>query len=382
MYSASDIIQINARISPAGFGLANFASAMIVGLGTEVENVPAVVLDTYKTYSTIQAVAADFPDTTETYKEAAKWLGGTPKMRSLRIWMTDKLDATITATLNKARNKGWWYWTVLTASQYTTEATVLAAADWCEQNASMLINNQTGAAATAIRTEATTTDIASKLTTLGYRHVYTAAHATDASAGTALAKHFAAVNYSADLSTITGEFKKSPGVAAEDLTGSEIAAMEKDTKKVTFYAGVELQGSTDQGRWLNTTTHSTYGEFIDDVVNLDAFINTLTVALYNGLANVTTKLAQTPSGMAVLLSHARRVCNQYVNNGYLGPRNYIDPDTGEEGKYTIGYEILTQPEDILDISPEDRNARLSAPIRIRLFRAGAIHKAVVDLSVY
>jgi hypothetical protein len=258
-------------------------------------------------------------------------------------------------------------------------ASVKTIAAWCEQNASMLVDNQTGVAAVSIRDQNDETDIASELNLLGYRHVFTAAHATNAQAGTYLAKHFATVNYSAQRSTITGEFKKSPGVEAEDLRGSEIAAME--AKNATFYSIVELQGSQDVGRWLNTKTHSTYGEFIDDVVNLDAFINTLTVRLYNALANVTTKLEQTPRGQAVLLATARQVGQQYIDNGYLGPRNYIDPDDGIE-KYTIGFEILTKPEDILDLVPEDRNKRLSAPIRMRLFRAGAIHKTIVDLDVY
>lgn len=302
-------------------------------------------------------------------------------MRELKIWMTNEADATLTATLNKARDAIWWYWTILTESTYATVADVLAAAAWAEANASMLIDNQTGAAATAIRTQATTNDIASQLTTLGYRHVYTAAHATDPASGTALAKHFAAVNYAGERSTITGEFKKSPGVAAENITGSAIAAMESPLKKATFYSVVELQGSQDVGRWLNTITHSTYGEYIDDVVNLDAFINTLTVRLYNALANVTTKLEQTPRGQAVLIATARQVGEQFIANGYLGPRNYVDPDTGLD-RYTIGFEVLTLPEDILDITPEDRDARLSAPIRMRLFRAGAIHKAIVDLDVY
>lgn len=378
---ADQIIQITARVSPAGLGFANFASAMIIALPSEAEDVPSVVLNTYKTYRTIQEVASDFADTSETYKSAAAWLGGTPKMREVKIWMTDSTDATLTATLNKARDSVWWYWTILVSSVYAVPATVITVAQWCEQSGSMLINNQTGASATQIRTESVTNDIASQLTTLGLRHVYTAAHATNAEAGTYLAKHFAAVNYSADLSTITGEFKKSPGVAAEDLKGSEIAAMEKDTKNATFYTVVELSGSTDQGRWLNTKTHSTYGEYIDDVVNLDAFINTLTVRLYNALANVTTKLQQTPRGQAVLLATVRQVCKQYIDNGYLGPRNYTDPDDGLE-KYTEGFEILTVPEDILDISPEDRAARLAAPIRVRLFRAGAIHRAIVDVDVY
>lgn len=377
-YPADRIIQVNARISPAGLGFANFASAMIFSADADKGTLTA---DTYKSYSTIQEVAADFQETTETYKAAAKWLGGTPKMRELKIWVRDPDDATYEVTLNKARDRLWWYWTILTAGVYAVPATVLTVADWCEQNASMFIDNQTGASATEIRDQNDNDDISSQLTTLGYRHAYTAAHATDAYAGVALAKHFAAVNYSAQRSTITGEFKKSPGVAAEDLRGTEIAAMMSPTKRATFYTVVEQQGSVDVGRWINTVTHSSYGEFIDDVVNLDAFINTLTVRLYNALANVTTKLEQTPRGQAYLLQVARQVGEQYINNGYLGERYYTDPDDGEE-KYTIGFEILTKPEDILFLTPEDRNARLAAPIRIRLFRAGAIHQAIVDLDVY
>lgn len=378
MYPADRIIQVNARISPAGLGFANFASAVIFADSSEVGS---LTLDTFKTYFSIQEVAADFADTTETYKAAAKWLGGTPKMREVTIWVTDDEDATWAATLNKARDEFWWYWTILTADVYAVDASVLAVAAWCEENGSMFVNNQTGASVAEIRDQNDDTDIATQLTTLGYRHVYTAAHAADVASGTALAKHFAAVNYSGERSTITGEFKKSPGVVAENLKGSEISAMEAATKKATFFTVVDLQGSVDIGRWLNTITHSSFGEYIDDVVNLDAFVNTITVRLYNALANVTTKLEQTPRGQAVLLATARQVCEQYVANGYLGPRNYVDPDDGEE-KYTIGFEILTKPEDILDITPEDRNARLSAPIRIRLFRAGAIHQAIVDLDVF
>jgi hypothetical protein len=196
-----------------------------------------------------------------------------------------------------------------------------------------------------------------------------------------LAKHFAAVNYSADLSTITGEFKKSPGVTAEDLTDTAYSNMILPTTNAVFYTVVDNQGSVDVGRWLNTKTHSAFGEFIDDVVNLDAMVNYLTTALYNALANTPTKLQQTPVGQAVLLGTCRQVCQQFIANGYLGPRNYIDPDDGVE-KYTIGFEILTKPEDILDLSEADRNARKSAPIRIRIFRAGAIHMVQVDVDVY
>ncbi|PPS62636.1 DUF3383 family protein [Pseudomonas sp. BRM28] len=378
-YPATNIIRINARISPAGLGNANFASAMLFAPQPELP--VGFAPDTYRTYFTLVALSEDFADTTETYKAAQRWLGGTPATRELKVYGVATADATRAATLNKARNLLWWYWTMWTAPILAVKADVLAIAQWCEDNTSMFIDNQTGASATEIRDPADTDDIATQLTTAGFRHVYTAAHATDAYSGSALAKHFAAVNYSADRSTITGELKKSPGVPAESLTGTAYTAMQSDKKKALFYTVVDNQGSADSGRWINTYTHSTYGEFIDDVVNLDACINFMTTALYNTLGGQVTKLAQTPVGQAVLNGAARSVGQQFINNGYLGPRNYIDPDDGLE-KYTAGFEILTKPEDILDLSDADRDARKSAPLRIRLFRAGAIHIVDVDLDVY
>src|SRR5690606_41040391 len=147
---ADRIIRVNARISPAGLGFANFASATIFAAAADV-TAGTLPKNTRKTYLDIQEVAVDFPDTTETYKAAAAWLGGTPKMREVTIWMTDADDTTITSTLNKARDAYWWYWTIFTAPVLTDGNSVEEIADWCEQNASMFINNQAGAAATDIR---------------------------------------------------------------------------------------------------------------------------------------------------------------------------------------------------------------------------------------
>jgi hypothetical protein len=378
-YPASNIIQVNARISPAGLGTANFASAVLFAPKADV--IAGFAEDTYREYFSLKSLAVDILPSSETYKAAEKYLGGIPATRSIRVWVRAVADTTWPVTLNKAANVMWWYWTFVTKPIYAVVADVLAIAGWCEPNGSLFPNCQTGANAVAIRDTAVTTDVASQLTALGYRHCFTACHATDAYSGIALAKHFAAVNYSAQNSTITGEFKKSPGVIAEDIPDTAAAAMMLPAKKATFYTIVDNQGSVDAGRWLNTITHSTYGEFIDDVVNLDAMINSLTVGLYNMVANQTTKLRQTPPGQAALIGVPRRVGEQYVRNAYLGPRNYIDPDDGIT-KYTAGYEILTKPEDILDLSDADRNARKSAPIRMRLFRAGAIHIVQIDIDVY
>ena len=51
-------------------------------------------------------------------------------------------------------------------------------------------------------------------------------------------------------------------------------------------------------------------------------------------------------------------------------------------KQTVGFEVLTQPEDILTLSDANRAARQSAPIRMRIFKAGAIHHVEVTVDVY
>lgn len=378
-YPADQIIPITARIRPTGLGVANFASAMLFAVNSELPE--GFTADTYRAYSSMKDLAVDFADTTATYKSAERWLGGTPATRQVFVWATAADDATITATLNKARNKVWWFFTLMTPAVLAVPASVLLIAQWCETNESFFPNNQTGESAAKIRSLSDDTDIASQLTAAGFRFTCTPTHATDGNSGNALMKHFAAVNYSGTRSTITGDFKKSPSVLSENLDASDYHAMQKDTKRATFYTTVDNQGSTDAGRWRNTRTHSAYGEFIDDVINLAAFTNSIRVNLYNTLANQLTKLGQDPVGQAVLIGAAKATCVQYINNGYLGPRNYVDPDDGQT-KYTAGFEILTGAEEILDLSDADRDARKSAPLRIRLFRKGAIHIVDVTLDVY
>ena len=378
-YDINNIVPINLRISPQGLGYANFGSATL--FAPESELPVDFDVDTRRVYTSLTDLSVDFASTTETYKAASKWLGGTPSMSSLTVWATNDLDADWPTTLNKARNEFWWFFTFVTATVYASVADATAIAGWANDNESWFQNCQTGVNAAAIRDINDDTDIATVFTTNGYRYAATMAHATDAYAGITLCKLFAKVNYTAANSTITGEGQVLSGVAGEDLTGTAYAAMKLPTKKCQFYTQVENKGSIDAGRVINTWSHSSFGEYMDDVINLSAFINGIGVELYNAVFNQPTKLGQTPAGQSVLIGAAKAHCELYIANGYLGPRNYIDPDDGQT-KRTVGYEILTKPEDILNLTDPDRDARKSAPLRIRLFRAGAIHIAPVDIDVY
>lgn len=376
-FPVEQIIPITTRISPAGLGTANFASAMLFAKNSELPS--GFTKDTVRTYYSTSSLAADFAPTTETYQAGAKFLGSTPAVPKLTVWATADDDADIKATLTKAFDKHYWYWTLVTKDVLATEANVLSIASWCEENSVMFPNSQTGEAVAKIRNPDASDDICSQLNTLGYRHAFTVAHATDPYAAYALIKHSASVNYSADNSTIDTEFKKSPGVAAEDLSDTEQNAMV--AKRCAFYSVLDLQGSTDSGRWLQTWSHSTYGESISDIVDLDAFVNSLRVELYNTIVNQTTKLPQTPVGQEALIGAAKRVGKQYIRNRYLGPRKYTSPDTGLEA-YTDGFEVLTKATDILDLSDSDRAARKSAPINMRVFKAGSIRICDVTVDVY
>ena len=145
----------------------------------------------------------------------------------------------------------------------------------------------------------------------------------------------------------------------------------------SFYTVVETGGEEDDGRVINSKSTSSFGEYIDDVFNLDGFVNALMVNVYNALANA-KKLGQTPDGQQVLINAAAQIGQRFIDNGFLGQRTYVSGETGDE-VLSDGYEILSKATDILDLTDAERGARFSAPIIMRVFRAGAIH--AVDITV-
>lgn len=378
-YPIENIIPVTVNISAAGLNTANFASAMLFAPSAELPT--DFTADTTRSYSSLASLAADFASTTATYAAASRWFSSTPAVTSITVYGKNSADADVTTTLTKAWDSNWWYWTFFTADVLAVEADVLAIAAWQESvNIGFFANSQTGDSASAIRA-ATDGNICEQLTTLGYRHTFTASHATDPYAAFALCKQFAVVNWAGKNTAITGNFKKSPGIAAEDLSDTATTNMQKDTIKCAFYTVLSLDGSTDSGRWLNTWSHSANGETIADVNGIDAFVNYARVAMYNALAGATTKLPQTPVGQAVLLGAVRTTGAQFIANGFLGPRDYTSPDTGES-TYTTGFELLTVATDILDLTDAERANHESYPISTRIFRAGEIWIADLTVNVY
>ncbi|CAH9012555.1 putative protein of unknown function DUF3383 [Vibrio phage 191E37-1] len=375
-----EIIRLTTNISSAGLGAANFGSAMF--FCPESEMPAGEVVDTYKTYN-LKSLTAAFATTDETYIAVANhWFTSAPSGPSdIKIWFVADADADWATTLNKARNKVWWYISLFDKATYADVSTAVPAiATWCLSNESYFPNCQTGAECTKIRDEGDTSDIASVLQATGNRFAHTIAHFTDPYAGISLMKWFARVNYSGIDTAITGNLKTTQGVTSESLEASEYTAM--NAKNVTYYTTVDSKGELDAGNWITNPTHSSYGEYPDDIFNVSAISNAVEVYAYNFLRGQTSKAPQTTKGQAGLLRAIEQAGTQFFNNGYLGERQYTDPDDAQTKYTATGFVMLSKAEDILSILPADRSARKSAQVRYRLYPSGAIHSVDIEQTIY
>lgn len=372
-YPAENIINIVTNIRAAGLGTANFGAGMVFA-DFDSSTDTTFAEGSYRDYGGAAAVAADFNIASDVYLAALAWFSAVPKPKSLRIYLRQEDDSPV-ESLNDAINKRiWFYWYEFETTIRANDADVLALIVAGDAAGKFYAGTTNQA---AVRDPSLSTDIVSKAKLQGSRRAFLLSHASAPYAGFELGAVFSRVNFNAANSTITGEFKKLPGITAEDLTITAYSAMKE--KGAPFYTVVETGGQVDAGRVINSKSTSSYGEFIDDVFNLDGFVNTLTVNVYNALADA-KKLGQTPDGQQVLINAAAQVGQRYIDNGYLGPRIFLDEETGEE-KLSDGFEILSKAIDILSLTDAERGSRFSAPIRMRVFRAGAIHAADINVDV-
>lgn len=381
MFPVNKIVQVNEFIQAGGLGFVNFGKTCVFALSAELTGGTNWPLKTFKTFKNTTEVNAYFAETTETYKLANRWFAN--KGGELFMYLRDESNDSVVTSANDARGKKWFFNNLWTKDVTSVEADVIALADWSDSNKSFFWMASDDP---KVSNENDATDIASKILAKGNRHVaigYRQAStiATDSSqiyfmAG--LAAEFAKVNYSGLQTAITGEFKSIIGAYAEDLSPSEITGLEK--KKVVMYTITEEGDQVDTGVTLNTWTMSSYGEFIDDVINVDAMSSGLRVVCYNTFRK-NKKVQLTPRGQAQQIGAADALFKQYFDNGVLGAGLIENPVTGEMEYAEFGYIIYTQPEDILKLNDADKRKRKMYPINARVNLARAGHSLVIDMTV-
>lgn len=179
--------------------------------------------------------------------------------------------------------------------------------------------------------------------------------------GIALSTNWAAFN-----SAKTVKFKQEASVASDDRINLDAAAKCRRLG-INFYTDYDGVPMLAEGVMLG-------GQFIDEVVGLDAFQNAAQVEAFNTLQGSATKIPQTDKGQAILIAALTTVGEQFRNNGFLAGGVWRGDDIGELAygdRLEEGYYFYSQS---YDVQPQtDREARKAQPIDVALKLAGAIH---------
>ena len=118
--------------------------------------------------------------------------------------------------------------------------------------------------------------------------------------------------------------------------------------------------------------------FMDDTINLDNFVEDLSVAVYNVFL-MNKKVPYTTKGQLMLVDACINVGNQYIYNGTFADRLIADP-TVKSGVSTV-QAVQVIPTPIQNMSAAQIASRIGPPIDILGQLAGAIHSVAIAVEV-
>lgn len=240
-------------------------------------------------------------------------------------------------------------------------------ADWCLANgyACFLSSNDANA-----YSGSATSDIGYLLTassnnaTCVFYHDYASEYPEYAAMATMLSVDYAGVN-----TVKTLKFKTLSGITASAITTTQYNALDaKNYNTVARTGNVSIfvrEGKNASASW-----------FTDDFIGIQNYREELQVAVFNVFLQK-KKVPYTAEGQQMLQQAAEKICQRYVNNGFLADRADIDSD----GNNVIlpAYQIV--PGNIALATASDRAKRLGPPIAITAYQSGAIHKVVVNVDM-
>jgi hypothetical protein len=413
-YSVDNIIPVNVIIGAAGLGYADFTTAFVFADASDLpkdepailteggeklqtengelltpEAVPIVSrgeafpVDTYRDYSGATDIGKDFGTESEIYLIATRYFTQIPRPSSLSVWMKNPEDESLIATVNKANEAAWRYNYFFKTEDFSDE-NLMVLSDWSDTTDHPVWYTNTQ---DEVIDQNETNDIVSRLAKKGNRHMLVGWRApeaveTDPSQAHSMvqvAATFAKFRPGGLNTAITAEYQVLPGIEGDELLTAHYSALK--AKKAVFFTPIELAGQKDTSRVINSVSMSSYGEFIDDVINIDVLKNHLQVDGYNYIANVGTKRPLTPKGYAGLLNVLNDTLKRFYNNGVLGEGTYTDEETGAEKTAKFGYIVLSVPEDVLKLTAAQRRKREFPPTKILVILARAGHVAELNVTV-
>lgn len=380
----SSIVPVSVSISSSGLASADFASSVAFADLGDLANEVVFPVNTYRDYTALTNIIADFGTDSEIYNLAAPYFANKTRSPTFTVFMKSSYDddpATVAAKLDAS---GVWRYNQFFKNDDITTDNVANLAKWSDSaNRAVWVNISDAAAVTP----GSTTDLVSMISGLGSRHLFMGFRAPSTLEGddtqgypmNALAGKFTKWNPAGRNTAITGEYQNLLGVTADSLSPTAIGILK--SKKCVYFSKVVSSGNATGCMAMNTTSPSSYGEWIDDVVGVDMLGNALQVGLFNWLVQPQTKRGLDAKNFAGAITSAGNVCKQYFENGFLGAGYIVDPDTGKERYLANGYWINNDPAEIERMTTAQRQQRKYPVLNVYVLRDGAAHFIPVSLYV-
>jgi len=182
------------------------------------------------------------------------------------------------------------------------------------------------------------------------------------------------IDYSGVSTASTLLYKTEPGVTAEVLNVSQLAAL------TAGYGNVFVQYNNGTAILQNGTM--TNGQFADTITGVDAFYIEMQTALFNALYTSPTKIPQTDAGTSILTNAITNVCRQYERAGFLAAGTWTNAGFGALNQNDFmpsGYYVYAPP--VSTQSAAARAARRSVTIQVAAKLAGAVHTVQFGIVV-
>lgn len=181
------------------------------------------------------------------------------------------------------------------------------------------------------------------------------------------------VNFNAENTAMTMNLKELKGIVAEDYSQDEI------TK--AYNVGLDVYTTIKN---VPVVLCSPANDFVDNVYNLIAYIDSVKTDAFNLLKQTATKIPQTTKGVNQLIDTIEKTTRGYVRAGvfaagtWSSPDFFGDIDTFNRGISMNGFYVLAGA--LADQPQADRTARKSPVIQVAVKNAGAIHKADIIIN--
>ena len=370
--SLTNVITIS--VSNAQTGVGNYNTSNLCILSTET---PASGFGTlgYKIYVEPTEIAKDFGSSSVTYKMATKVFAQQPNILTGGGYLV-VIPFESGETFNEAviRTQGLVQYFGVMSTQIESEQDILDAASTIQS-----LNKICSFTSSASADFATSNGKFYKVMASGYSKTRCLSYlGTDEQALEMMASYMGrglSVDFSGSNTTSNMHLKDLIGVVADPSMTQTLLGLAED-------AGVDIYPSL-QG--VAKVFSSGANKFFDQVYNQCWYVGALTVAGFNVLATVNTKIPQTESGMDILKGAFRKVSEQAVSNQYAAPGTWTGSSTfGDQTDFynnisEVGYYIYSTPISLQ--SAVDRLARKAALVQIALKEAGGINSANVIVSI-